>query len=83
TNGSIATSAELGARVDLFVVSPKLAHAGNDAAIALNDGALKAFAALAQAHFKFVCRTPEDVAAAAALAAAHVIAPARVSIMPE
>jgi len=83
TNGAIAPSAELAARVDLFVVSPKLSHSGNEASLALKGEALSAFAALAQAHFKFVCRTPEDVAAAAALAAAYAIAPARVSIMPE
>jgi len=83
TNGSIAPGAELARRVDLFVVSPKLAHAGNDAALALNAGALAAFAALPHAHFKFVCQAPADVEAAAALAAQHAIAPARVSIMPE
>ncbi len=83
TNGSIAPSAELTARVDLFVVSPKLAHSGNDAALALKDDALAAFAALPNAHFKIVCRAPDDVAAVAALAAAHALPPARVSVMPE
>lgn len=83
TNGSIAPSEALAAMVDLFVVSPKLAHAGNDAALALNGEALAAFAALDQAHFKFVCQTPGDAAAAAAIAAQHNIAPARLSLMPE
>ncbi|HRE42806.1 MAG TPA: 7-carboxy-7-deazaguanine synthase QueE [Terricaulis sp.] len=83
TNGALAPSAELAALVDLFVVSPKLAHSGNDAALALNAEALAAFAALDQAHFKFVCQTPADADAAAAIAAQHNIAPARVSLMPE
>lgn len=83
TNGSIAPGADLAARVDLFVVSPKLAHSGNAAALALNHDTLSAFAALAQAHFKIVCQTPADVEAVAALAAALAIPAARVSVMPE
>jgi hypothetical protein len=69
--------------VDLFVVSPKLEHSGNDAALALKPETLTAFAALAHAHFKFVCQTPDDVEAAAAIADRHAIPAARVSIMPE
>jgi organic radical activating enzyme len=83
TNGSIAPSAALAARVDLFVVSPKLAHSGNDAAVALNGDALTAFAALAHAHFKIVCQSPADVTIVAALAARYGVPPARVSMMPE
>lgn len=83
TNGSVAPSAALASRVDLFVVSPKLAHSGNDAALALNDEALTAFAALDHAHFKFVCQTPNDVEEVAVLAARHAIPATRVSIMPE
>jgi 7-carboxy-7-deazaguanine synthase len=83
TNGAIAPSATLAALVDLFVVSPKLAHSGNDAALALNDAALSAFAALQHAHFKFVCQTSADVESVAALAARYAIPAARVSVMPE
>ncbi len=83
TNGSIAPDAQLAAQVDLFVVSPKLAHSGNDAALALKPEALAAFAALPHAHFKFVCQTPADADAVAVLAAQHNIPPPRVSLMPE
>jgi 7-carboxy-7-deazaguanine synthase len=83
TNGAIAPNTALAARVDLFVVSPKLEHSGNDAALALKPETLTAFAALAHAHFKFVCQTPDDVEAAAAIAARHAIPAARVSIMPQ
>ncbi len=83
TNGSIAPSADLARRVDLFVVSPKLTHSGNDAALALSDTALRAFAAIGHAHFKIVCQTPADIESVAALAARYAIAPNRVSIMPE
>lgn len=83
TNGSIAPGADLAAHVDLFVVSPKLAHSGNAAARALKQEALAAFAALPQAHFKIVCQAPSDVEAVAELATAHAIPAARVSVMPE
>jgi hypothetical protein len=65
------------------MVSPKLAHAGNDPAVAVNEASLRAFAALDSAAFKFVVRTSADVDAAAALAARHAIAAHRVYIMPE
>jgi 7-carboxy-7-deazaguanine synthase len=83
TNGSIAPSAALEASVDLFVVSPKLAHSGNAATLALNSDVLARFAALEQAVFKFVARGPEDLAAIDALAAALSLAPARIFVMPE
>jgi organic radical activating enzyme len=83
TNGSIAPSDELADLVDLFVVSPKLAHSGNDAEVALKPDALRAFAVLDKAVFKFVAREPGDVTIAAAIASAHAIAPSRVYIMPE
>ncbi len=83
TNGSIVPPAALVARVDLFVVSPKLAHSGNDAELALKPEALAAFAACPGAMFKFVARSVEDVTAAAEIAVAHAIAASRVYIMPE
>lgn len=83
TNGSIPPPPALAERVDLFVVSPKLAHSGNDATVALKGEALVAFAALPTAVFKFVARTPEDVAMAASIARKYAVAPARVHIMPE
>ena len=83
TNGSIAPPQALIDRVDLFVVSPKLAHSGNDANLALKAQPLAAFAAVPKAVFKFVARTAEDVADAAALARLHGISPPRIYIMPE
>jgi len=83
TNGSIAPPQALIERTDLFVVSPKLGHSGNDAATALKQEALSAFAALPSAVFKFVARTPEDVETAAALARRYGVEASRVHIMPE
>lgn len=81
TNGSIAPDPELVRRVDLFVVSPKLAHSGNDPALAFR--ALPTWAALEKAAFKFVARDADDVADIATLAVSLGIAPERVYVMPE
>jgi organic radical activating enzyme len=82
TNGTIAPSPALSERVSLFVVSPKLAHAGNGA-LAIKDEALAAFAALDGAAFKFVVREAADCAEVRALADQFGIAPERIWIMPE
>lgn len=83
TNGAIAPPQELVARTDLFVVSPKLAHSGNAAIVALKSDALSAFAALPSAVFKFVARTENDVLMASAIAEEYGVAAGRVYIMPE
>jgi organic radical activating enzyme len=83
TNGSIAPSEALVREVDLFMVSPKIGHSGNDPAVALNPEALATFAALDKATFKVVAETVEDVAAIAALADRYGIARQRVYVMPE
>lgn len=83
TNGTIAPSAALTERVDLFMVSPKLAHSGNDAAVALKPPALAAFAANPRAFFKFVARSVSDLDAVATIAAEHAIPASRIDIMPE
>ena len=83
TNGSIAPPAALSERVDLFVVSPKLAHSGNEAAVALRPDALAAFSARPNAVFKFVARTPADIEAAAQIAREHQIPVSRIYVMPE
>jgi organic radical activating enzyme len=82
TNGTIAPGA-LATRIDLFVVSPKLAHSGNDPAVALNRPVLRQFAALETAAFKFVARTAGDVDEVAAIAAELRLAPQRIHVMPE
>lgn len=82
TNGSLAPGG-LAQLVDLFVVSPKLAHSGNDKEVALKDPALATFAALEIAVFKFVARARSDIDEAAALLRPLGVAPSRVMIMPE
>lgn len=83
SNGSIVPSDELIERIDYFVISPKLAHAGNDQTVALKPEALRRYAELPSASYKFVCTTAADVDAAAKLSAAYNFAPQRIYIMPE
>lgn len=83
TNGTIAPSPDLAERVDLFMVSPKLPHAGNMDGIAIKPSALAAFASLETAYFKFVARTGEDLAEVARLAHRFGISPSRIYIMAE
>ncbi len=83
TNGSIPPDPRLVELIDLFMVSPKLAHSGNAPALALRATPLAAFAALESAVFKFVARTPADLDDVAALAERHAIPAARIMIMPE
>ena len=67
TNGTLVPSPSLLARVGQWNVSPKLAHAGNEAAAALCAEALGVFAALPHAWFKFVVTGEQDWPAIAAL----------------
>ncbi len=83
TNGSIAPNEALRARIDLFVVSPKLRHSGNDPAVALKSDVLSAFAAMDEAVFKFVARETADVDRIAELTQQFRIAPGRIYVMPE
>lgn len=83
TNGTVAPPARLDIRIDQFNVSPKLAHSGNPAGLALIPERLHAYAADPRAWFKFVVAAPEDVTEAAALARQYGIPPARVFLMPE
>lgn len=83
TNGSISPGDALVERVDCFVVSPKLAHSGNEASVALGPEALQQFACLPGAFFKFVAKDAADVEAAAAICGAYGVPAARTFIMPE
>jgi 7-carboxy-7-deazaguanine synthase len=83
TNGTVVPSPALIDGVDLFMVSPKLGHAGVEERLALRPRALAAFAGVERAFFKFVARNPGDVAEVAALADRYGIARGRVYIMPE
>ena len=83
TNGTIPPDPRLTALVDLFMVSPKLVHSGNAPALAQRATPLAAFATLATAVFKFVARTPADLAEVAALAERYALPASRIMIMPE
>lgn len=85
TNGTIVPNHEVVSRVDMFIVSPKLPHAGlhkrsQDPALAPGWGDLHGYA---DCYLKVVVRTPEDVATTAALARDHHWPSDRVWVMPE
>lgn len=83
TNGTVAPPPALDALVDQYNVSPKLAHSGNPADLALLPERLGAWAADPRALFKFVVATPADLDEIGALAERHAIDPARLFVMPE
>lgn len=83
TNGSVAPVPALDALVDQYNVSPKLAHSGNPADLALIPERLAAWAADHRAFFKFVIASPDDLAEVTALQARYAIAPDRLFVMPE
>lgn len=83
TNGSVAPHAALDPLVDQYNVSPKLAHSGNPAALALVPERLDAWAADPRAMFKFVVAELADVEEVLALQARHAIPGARIWLMPE
>lgn len=83
TNGTVLPPAALDGLVHQYNVSPKLAHSGNPADLALRPDALAAFAADPRAQFKFVIASPDDLAEVLSLRDAHAIPPARIWLMPE
>lgn len=86
TNGTIKPRRDLARAVDLFVVSPKLAHAGMTTMRTLKPDVLREFAALAEdgrAVFKFVCKTAADVATVARLCDDLGVPRGQVWLMPE
>ena len=83
TNGTVAPPPALDALVHQYNVSPKLAHSGNPASLALIPARLAAFAADPRAFFKFVIAQPTDLAEVLALQAAHAIPSERLFVMPE
>ncbi|MFM7378332.1 MAG: 7-carboxy-7-deazaguanine synthase QueE [Erythrobacter sp.] len=83
TNGTVAPPARLDVRVDQYNVSPKLAHSGNPADLALLPERLDAWAAEPRAFLKFVVASPEDVAEVLALHARYRFRPERVFLMAE
>lgn len=83
TNGTVIPPPALDALIGQYNVSPKLAHSGNPAELALDPRALAHWAAEPRANFKFVVATPEDLAEVQALRRAHAIASSRIALMPE
>lgn len=83
TNGSVEPHPALDQRVDRYNVSPKLAHSGNPAALALRPALLDRWAADPRAVMKFVITSPADVQQVEVLASIHAMNPERVILMPE
>ncbi|MFS0848061.1 7-carboxy-7-deazaguanine synthase QueE [Novosphingobium panipatense] len=83
TNSTVAPHPALDARVNQYNVSPKLAHSGNPADLALLPKRLAAWAAEPRAYFKFVIATPDDLDEVRALRETYAIPGARLFLMPE
>jgi organic radical activating enzyme len=83
TNGTVAPPPALDALIDQYNVSPKLAHSGNPAALALIAERLAEWASNPRALFKFVIANPADVDEVRALADRYAIVPERLFVMPE
>jgi organic radical activating enzyme len=85
TNGTITPVPELIVLVDMFNVSPKLAHSGDPLKKRLKNS-LRTFTELSEfgaATFKFVCQSREDIEEVQALQLAFGIADSSIWIMPE
>ena len=83
TNGTTRANAHVDIRVDQYNVSPKLAHSGNDAALALIPERLDFYASDPRAFFKFVIAEPADVDEVLELKRRHMIAPSKIYLMAE
>ena len=83
TNGSTKAPPRLDIRIDQFNVSPKLAHSGNPADLALLPERLDAYATDPRAFFKFVIAEPSDVEEVLALRGRYRFKPGHVFLMPE
>ena len=83
TNGTTRAPPALDIRIDQFNVSPKLAHSGNPAELALLPERLDAYATDPRAFFKFVVAQPADLDEILALQARHRFAPERTFLMAE
>ena len=83
TNGTTKAPAPLDIRIDQFNVSPKLAHSGNPAELALLPERLDAYATDPRAWFKFVIAKPADVDEVLALRDRYRFRPGHVFLMAE
>jgi 7-carboxy-7-deazaguanine synthase len=83
TNGTVAPAPALDAQVHQYNVSPKLAHSGNAAELALPPERLRQWSAEPRAFFKFVIAEPGDVEEVLALLDAYRLVRERVFLMAE
>lgn len=84
TAGTIAPLPDLADLVQLFVVSPKLAHSGNPEPKRIKAAVLDRFARMGhRAMFKFVAKSRADLDEVFHLAHTHGIPDCRIQIMPE
>jgi len=83
TNGTVAPPPVLDALIAQYNVSPKLAHSGNRAELALVPDLLERWAAHPRAWFKFVIANPSDIEEVLALKDAYVIPAERIALMAE
>lgn len=83
TNGTVRPVAHIDIRVDQYNVSPKLAHSGNAADLALIPERLDQFASDPRAFFKFVIANPDDVDEVDALQREYRISKDRLFLMAE
>ena len=83
TNGTTRAPTPLDIRIDQFNVSPKLAHSGNPAELALLPERLDAYATDPRAWFKFVIAEPADVDEVLALRDRYRFRPGHVFLMAE
>ena len=83
TNGTTRASAHVDIRVDQYNVSPKLAHSGNPADLAIIPERMDFYASDPRAFFKFVIAEREDVDEVLALQKEHLIASDKIFLMAE
>lgn len=83
TNSTTRAPGALDIRVDQYNVSPKLAHSGNRAELALIEERLDTYAIDPRAFFKFVIAEPSDLDEVLALHARHRFRRGHVFLMPE
>jgi organic radical activating enzyme len=83
TNGTVTPPPALDARVHQYNVSPKLAHSGNPAELALVPERLAHWAGEPRAAFKFVIAEPADAAEVLTLAERYAIPRERIWLMAE
>lgn len=86
TNGTVLPNQSLADAINLFVVSPKLAHSGDNEETRIKHAPMQAFAAMAwmgQATFKFVAQSESDLASISELSHRFHIPHESIWVMPE